>query len=214
MDLRWNEAGLIPAVAQDHATGEVRMVAWMNEAALQMTLESGWATFFSRSRSELWVKGATSGNRLRVIRVVADCDADTLLLLVDPEGPSCHTGAESCFFAEVSGTDATSRAPYLLELEAVIAQRAQSSAEQSYTRSLLDGGAPRIGAKVREEADELARAIADEPDERVVAEAADLLFHLAVGLHSRGLSLGAVVRELSRRAGVSGHQEKASRKKH
>lgn len=212
MDLLFDDDGLIPAVAQDRLTGEVRMVAWMNAEALQATRESGWATFFSRSRNELWQKGATSGNRLRVERIVADCDGDTLLLLVDPEGPSCHTGHESCFFRPLDGAGDAAPAPYLVELERVVALRASSAAEKSYTRSLLDGGPERIGGKLREESDELARAIESESDQRVAAEAADVLYHVVVALRARGIGLGAVAAELAARAGRSGHAEKASRR--
>lgn len=186
------------------------MLAWMNQEALGATEQSGYATFFSRSRAELWQKGETSGNRLRVARIEVDCDADSLLLLVDPEGPSCHTGRESCFFRAETGAEVP-RAPYLVELEQVIRARSESSAESSYTRSLLDGGAERVGGKLREEADELARALATETDDRVASEAADLLFHMCVGLRLRGLSIRAVLDELARRAGQSGHAEKAAR---
>jgi len=208
--------GLIPAIAQDRLTGEVRMVAWMNEAALAETLASGNATFFSRSRQSLWKKGESSGHVLKVHSVRADCDADVLLVLVDPAGPSCHTGRQNCFFYQVSAEQplaeqAETHAPFLLELEAVIRARASSSAEKSYTRSLLDGGPAKIGAKLREEADELARAIAGESDERVASEAADLLFHTLVGLRSRGLDVRAVLEQLAGRFGQSGHAEKAAR---
>lgn len=191
------------------------MVAWMNEAALDQTLATGLATFFSRSRGKLWVKGETSGHRLRVAEVVADCDADTLLLLVDPEGASCHTGRPTCFFRRVSaggiGEPTGAALPYLFELEATIAARAASTAEKSYTRSLLDGGAQKIGAKLTEEADELRRAIEAESDERVASEAADVLYHALVGLRLRGVPLRAVVEKLLARTTQSGHAEKAGR---
>lgn len=191
------------------------MVAWMNEAALDQTLATGLATFFSRSRGKLWVKGETSGHRLRVAEVVADCDADTLLLLVDPEGASCHTGRPTCFFRRVSaggiGEPTGAALPYLFELEATIAARAASPAEKSYTRSLLDGGAQKIGAKLTEEADELRRAIEAESDERVASEAADVLYHALVGLRLRGVPLRAVVEKLLARTTQSGHAEKAGR---
>lgn len=205
MDVAWDERGWVVAVAQDRLSGEVRMVAWMDRDALEATRESGFATFWSRSRGELWQKGATSGNRLRVHAITRDCDGDALLLSVDPEGPTCHTGRQSCFF------EPTDPAPYLVQLERVIAERASSTSERSYTRSLLEGGAAEIGKKLREEADELGRAVASEARERVAAEAADLLFHMLVGLRSREVSLHEVLAELARRAGVSGHAEKASR---
>lgn len=215
-ELKWNEAGLLPAIAQDRLTGQVRMVAWMNREALAATLRTGRATFFSRSRQKLWEKGETSGNALGVHAIVTDCDADTLLLLIDPAGPSCHTGRPSCFFREVRADGSTAdlerdAAPFLDELEAVIQARQQSTGEKSYTRALLDGGAAKVGAKLTEEAAELARAIADESDERVQSEAADLLYHLLVGLRLRGVSFRDTVAVLAKRAGISGHAEKASR---
>lgn len=191
------------------------MVAWMNREALARTLATGRATFFSRSRGELWQKGETSGNGLAVRSVLADCDADVLLVLVDPEGPSCHTGAPSCFHRRVIDGDVvdepTPPQPFLLALEATVESRRSSAAEQSYTRSLLDGGAPRIGAKIREEADELVQALEAESDERVASEAADLLFHVLVGLAHRRIRWRAVLSALARRHGTSGHAEKAAR---
>ncbi len=214
--LRFDERGLIPAIAQDALTGQVRMVAWMNPQALRRTLETGRATFFSRSRGQLWVKGETSGNALAVRAVYVDCDEDVLLLLVTPAGASCHTGAPSCFFRRLGpdGSEALSPAapaPLLLELEAVIEARASADAAKSYTRTLLDGGAALLGAKLREEAGELAEALANETTLRVANEAADVLFHLLVALRSRSLTLGDVLQVLRQRAGTSGHAEKAAR---
>jgi phosphoribosyl-ATP pyrophosphohydrolase/phosphoribosyl-AMP cyclohydrolase len=214
--LKFDAQGLLPAIAQDRATGEIRMVAWMNEEALAKTLETGLATFFSRSRQKLWVKGETSHHRLRVESVIADCDGDTLLLLVDPEGPSCHTGRPNCFFRPLgpSGPEDSEREalPYLFELEAVIAKRQTSSADKSYTRSLLDGGAPKVAAKITEEAQELVAALEGETADRVASEAADVLYHLLVALRLRGVALRDVVGELLRRSSQSGLSEKAARK--
>jgi phosphoribosyl-AMP cyclohydrolase / phosphoribosyl-ATP pyrophosphohydrolase len=214
--LKFDERGLIPAIAQDHLTGQVRMMAYMNQAALEQTLSSGKATFFSRSRSALWTKGETSGNVLSVVSVVADCDADTLLLSVLPVGPSCHTGRPACFFRRVtSGGELTDQArevaPFLTELGEVLESRKASSEEKSYTKSLLLGGPDKIGAKLREEAGELADAIKNESDERVLAEASDLLYHAMVGLTQRGLTLRQVIEVLAKRSHQSGHAEKASR---
>jgi phosphoribosyl-ATP pyrophosphohydrolase/phosphoribosyl-AMP cyclohydrolase len=212
-----SQTGLIPAIAQDYLTGDIRMVAYMNREALAETQRTGTATFYSRSRQKLWVKGETSGHTLRVVRIVADCDADVVLLLVDPAGPSCHTGRATCFFHEVGpesvlGESETLAQPLLTELEGVIDARSRSTAEKSYTRSLLDGGPAKIGGKLREEAAELSVAIAEESDERVVSEAADVLFHLLVGLRLRGLGLRDVEAKLQARMGLSGHAEKAARK--
>jgi phosphoribosyl-ATP pyrophosphohydrolase/phosphoribosyl-AMP cyclohydrolase len=207
--------GLVTAIAQDRATGEVRMVAWMNAEALDQTLATGLATFYSRSRRKLWVKGETSGNRLRVVSVLADCDADTLLLLVEPEGASCHTGRPTCFFRAVDAggiaEPGRTALPYLFELEETIAERASATAAKSYTKALLEGGAAKINAKLTEEAGELAQAIAGEADERVASEAADVLYHLLVGLRLRGVPLRAVVEKLVARSSQSGHAEKAAR---
>lgn len=216
MELSFGEGGLLPAIVQDRLTGQIRMLAYANRDALARTLSTGRATFWSRSRGEIWEKGATSGNAIAVVEVVADCDADAILYLADPIGPSCHTGAPSCFFrrvradgsAEDEGVDA---APFLARLEREIEARKQSSGEKSYTRHLLDGGADRIGKKLREEAGELAEAIASESDDRVASEAADVIYHLLVGLASRGVPMRAVIAKLASRAGTSGHDEKRSR---
>jgi phosphoribosyl-AMP cyclohydrolase / phosphoribosyl-ATP pyrophosphohydrolase len=214
--LTFGEGGLIPAVVQDRLTGQVRMVAYMNRASIDATLRTGRATFWSRSRGELWEKGATSGNALHVASIHADCDADALLILADPEGPTCHTGSPSCFFRRLDGdglpTDTgRSAATFLEDLEREIEARKQSTSAKSYTRHLLDGGAARIGEKIREEAGELAQAIAAESEERVANEAADVLYHVLVGLSSRGIGLREVIQVLAKRAGTSGHEEKAAR---
>lgn len=215
LELKWDAAGLVTVVVQDRHTGEIRMVAHADAPALAKTLETGDAWFYSRSRAALWRKGETSGHVLRVAEVWVDCDGDAILYLVDPEGPSCHTGAATCFFrrlgAEGPGPHESPAAPTFLRLERTLAERAKATGEKSYTRSLLDGGAPKIGAKLREEAGELADAIASEADERVASEGADVVYHALVGLLSRGLELRAVAAELARRFGRSGHDEKASR---
>lgn len=192
------------------------MVAWMNAEALRLTLDSGRATFYSRARRALWEKGETSGNTLRVHRVYADCDGDTLLLLVDPEGPSCHTGRPTCFFRRVERDGSVSeiaREPssFLAELEGELATRADAPAEKSYTKSLLAAGASKIGDKLREEADELARALEAESADRIASEAADVVYHLMVGLRLRGVELRRVIEVLASRAGVSGLDEKKAR---
>ncbi len=214
MNVHFDENGLVVAIAQDAYSGEVRMVAWMNQEALDHTLESGLATFYSRSRQRLWKKGETSGNELQVREVWADCDGDSILLLVEPTGPSCHTGKPSCFFRRLSPPgDAADRAlTPIKQLEETIERRRSSDTERSYTRTLLDAGPERIGDKLREEADELAVALDQETDERVASEAADLLYHALVGLAARGVSLQSVLKTLQARSGVSGHEEKRSRR--
>lgn len=214
--LRYDERGLIPVIAQDAETGEIRMVAWANQTAIERTLQTGQAHFFSRSRGELWLKGETSGNTLGVRGVWVDCDGDTLIYLVDPAGPSCHTGAETCFFRrlEEDGSlrdDPGGAAPTLLRLERTLEARRTSNAGKSYTKSLLDAGPTKIDEKVREEAAELGQALVAESDARVASEAGDVIYHLLVGLVLRQVPLRALLGELSKRFGRSGHEEKASR---
>jgi phosphoribosyl-AMP cyclohydrolase / phosphoribosyl-ATP pyrophosphohydrolase len=216
-----NARDLLPVVAQDRLTGEVRMVAFATAEAVKRTLETGRATFWSRSRGELWEKGRTSGNALDVSAVLVDCDADCLVYLVSARGPTCHTGAPTCFFRRLAldrddgaalVQDHEVPAPTLLgRLEAVLEARKSETADKSYTRSLYDGGPEKIGKKLREEADELARAVAGEDEARVTSEAADVLFHVMVALRSRGVAFESVLRELDRRAGTSGHDEKRAR---
>jgi phosphoribosyl-ATP pyrophosphohydrolase/phosphoribosyl-AMP cyclohydrolase len=218
LQIAWDERGLVPAVAQDAATGAVLMVAWMNAEALQRTLDTGFATFWSRSRGKLWKKGEESGNLLRVRDVRTDCDADTILVVCDPVGPACHTGRTTCFFqplpdGEVDDGHAGASAGVLARLERVIAARRASTGEKSYTRSLLDKGMPKILDKIAEEQGELAAELGDPdaPAERIVSETADLVFHVMVGLAARDVPLDRVFAELARRFGVSGHAEKAAR---
>jgi phosphoribosyl-ATP pyrophosphohydrolase/phosphoribosyl-AMP cyclohydrolase len=214
--VHFDRDGLVPVVVQDHLTGEVRMFAHATVEAVRATLASGRATFWSRSRNELWEKGLTSGNSLEVRRVLVDCDDDCLIYLAEPQGATCHTGAPSCFFQtmEPSGVQhqqAAAPQTVLARLEAQIDLRKSATSEKSYTKALLDGGPAAIGAKLREEADELARAVASESEERVANEAADVLYHVLVALRSRDVTLREVLAVLEARSGVSGHEEKALR---
>jgi phosphoribosyl-AMP cyclohydrolase / phosphoribosyl-ATP pyrophosphohydrolase len=185
-EIAFDERGLVPCVVQDWRTGEVLTLAYMNVESLRLTRETGEMHFFSRSRQELWHKGATSGNTQAVRAIRYDCDGDALLALVEPAGPACHTGERTCFHRG----ELTSQAPHevLPALERTIAQRAADRTEGSYTAKLLaePGSA---GAKVEEEAEEVARAAREETDERVAEEAADVIYHLAVLLRGRGLTL-------------------------
>ncbi len=185
-EIGYDERGLVPCVVQDWRTGEVLTLAYMNAEALELTRRTGEVHFWSRSRRELWRKGETSGNVLRLRALRADCDRDALLALVEPAGPACHTGERTCFH----NGDRGARAPHeaLPELERTLAARAAARPAGSYTVELLDDP-PRIGAKVEEEAEEVARAAREEEDERVASEAADVLYHLAVLLRSRDLAL-------------------------
>ena len=192
--LAWEkQGGLLPAIVQDADTLRVLMLGYMSREALQATLASGRVTFFSRSKQRLWTKGESSGDVLNLVRLEADCDADTLLVQARPAGPTCHLGRASCF--------PQAPADGLAELDAVIAQRAQELPEGSYTTRLFEGGIRRIAQKVGEEGVETALAGVVQDDRALLGEAADLLFHLLVLLRARGLSLEDAKRVLESRRG-------------
>jgi phosphoribosyl-AMP cyclohydrolase / phosphoribosyl-ATP pyrophosphohydrolase len=185
--IAFDDAGLVPCIVQDWRTGEVLTLAYMNREALERTQSSGETWFWSRSRAELWHKGETSGNVQAVRELRYDCDADALLALVEPAGPACHTGERTCFHNGELEPPAPHEA--LPALERTIAERAaRANPDASYTAALL-ADPPLIGAKVQEEAEEVARAAREESDERVREEAADVLYHLDVLMNARGLSL-------------------------
>jgi phosphoribosyl-AMP cyclohydrolase / phosphoribosyl-ATP pyrophosphohydrolase len=193
--IHFDEEGLVPCVVQDARTGEVLTLAYMNQEALERTRASGETWFWSRSRAELWHKGETSGNVQRVRELRWDCDADAILALVEPAGPACHTGERTCFH---NGELEPVPGEALAALERTIDRRRVERPEGSYTVELLDDPG-RIGEKVREEAGEVARAASGEGDERVAAEAADVLYHLGVLLASRGLGFADAFAELNGR---------------
>jgi phosphoribosyl-AMP cyclohydrolase / phosphoribosyl-ATP pyrophosphohydrolase len=197
MEVRFDERGLVPCVVQDARSGEVLTLAYMNAEALERTRETGETHFFSRSRDELWHKGDTSGNVQNVTALRYDCDADALLALVEPAGPACHTGERTCFH---HGDLEPAPHEALPGLERTIRSRREHRPEGSYTVELL-ADPERTSGKVREEAEEVARAAAGESDDRVTEEAADLLYHLAVLLASRGLDLVDAQRALNARRG-------------
>lgn len=204
-DLAWDKVnGLIPAMVQDRVTGQVLMLAYMNEEALRATLQGGFATFFSRSRQGLWLKGETSGNRLRVEGVYRDCDDDALLVRADPEGPVCHLGTESCFEApaELSG--------WLGELSRIIRDRAQSGDHSSYTRKLLDEGLERIGKKIGEEGVEVALAGVGRDVAGCVEEVADLVYHVSVLMEARRFGWEDVITVLRARHAKGSNRATAS----
>ena len=197
MEISFDENGLVPVVAQDARTGEVLMLAWANAQALELTGETGELHLWSRSRGEIWHKGATSGAVQRVVALRTDCDRDAVVALVEPAGPACHTGARSCFAQD----DDHVKVPFeaLPALERTIDDRARERTAGSYTVALLES--PSLaGEKVTEEAEEVVRAVAGESDERVDEEAADLLYHLSVLVSSRGRSLADAARVLIQRA--------------
>ena len=193
--------GLLPAIVQHWLSGEVLMLGYMNAEALAETRRSGRVTFWSRSRQHLWTKGERSGHVLALKSIRVDCDADTLLVQAEPHGPTCHNGTSSCF-----GDEAGLPLGFLAELDALVAQRDAGRPQGSYTTALFEGGIRRIAQKVGEEGVETALAAVAQGDEELLGEAADLLFHLAVLLRARGLSLADAVAVLARR-----HRNHASR---
>ncbi len=212
----WTADGLVPCIVQDADRGTVLMLAWMNADALRITRETRFVTFWSRSRQQLWKKGATSGHTLALVELRLDCDRDAVLAQVRCAGPACHTGTRTCFFGreDLPDDDGDMPATVLERLDATLAARRDAATpEKSYTRSLLDAGMPKILAKIAEESGELAAELPGGPDAKVIHEAADLLFHVMVGLTARKIPLAAVLAELARREGTSGHTEKASRTK-
>jgi phosphoribosyl-ATP pyrophosphohydrolase/phosphoribosyl-AMP cyclohydrolase len=202
----FDEQGLVPAIVQDATTGAVLMLAWMNAEALRLTEETRVVHFWSRSRKAIWKKGETSGNTLALVDLRLDCDSDALLVRAHPAGPTCHTGTRTCWGDDVP-------ASIVDQLARTIEARRDSTAEKSYTKSLLDKGMPKILEKIAEESGELAAELPDGDEAKVVHETADLLFHVMVGLTSRRIPIERVLDELARRFGTSGHVEKASRSK-
>jgi phosphoribosyl-AMP cyclohydrolase / phosphoribosyl-ATP pyrophosphohydrolase len=212
-EIQFDARGLVPCVAQDHASGEVLTLAYANEESLRLSIETGELHFYSRSREEIWRKGESSGNVLRLRQLRYDCDGDAIVALVEPAGPACHTGERSCFYREVGGSASTEKdapdvegepAPLaheaLTALQRTLRSRAAERPEGSYTVKLLDDPVL-IGEKVQEEAEEVVRAAREESDERVAEEAADLLYHLSVLLASREIPQAAVMEVLNGRRG-------------
>lgn len=196
----FDERGLVPCVAQDFASGEVLTLAYVSERSLRLTVETGELHFYSRSREEIWRKGETSGNVLRLRQLRYDCDGDAIVALVEPTGPACHTGERSCFYRELGGEGELAPAVHeaLATLERTLRSRAAERPGGSYTVKLLED--PKlIGEKVQEEAEEVVRAAREESDERVAEEAADLLYHLTVLLASREVSQSAPMEVLNGR---------------
>lgn len=202
MNIRFDEKGLVPAIVQDVETKEVLTLAYMNEESLTKTLESGETWFYSRSRQELWHKGATSGNTQSVVSVKYDCDQDAVLVLVEPKGPACHTGAVSCFTeGVVTERAASSLEDYqiLQSLEKLIIEREKERPEGAYTTYLFEKGVDKILKKVGEEASEVIIAAKNRDKEELKWEAADLLYHLQVLLVEQGLPFKEVLKTLEER---------------
>lgn len=197
--IKFDEKGLVPVVVQDSTTAEVLMTAWANEEALKLTADSGELTLWSRSRKELWKKGETSGNVMKVIELRIDCDGDTLLAIVEPAGPACHTGSRTCFYRSLWGKENSTEATFLGRLWQYLNKRRSDSPEESYTARLLAKGPSRVAQKVGEEGVETAIAAATGDRDGFRYEAADLLYHLLVACISSGVSFKEVLDELMSR---------------
>ena len=190
--------GLVPAIVQDADCGAVLMMGYMNKEALAATQSSGRVTFWSRSKDRLWTKGETSNHFLEVRNIAADCDRDTLLILAQPAGPACHLGTQTCW-GDAAPQSLAQPLSFIAQLEQIIAQRIADRPAGSYTAKLLDQGMTRIAQKVGEEGLELALAAAAQSDAQIVAEAADLVYHMLLLLKAKGLSLAQVAAELQAR---------------
>lgn len=224
--IRFDERGLVPAIAQDDITNEVLMLAYMNEEAVRATLATGRVHYYSRSRQKLWLKGETSGHFQELRSIRYDCDRDAILVRILQTGAACHTGHRSCFFSEFTGTEIVDReeqpgtasvhaiGPGIIDaVYDVIMQRKNNPPPKSYVHSLMTKGIDTVNAKIMEEASEVVEAGKEKKDADVVYEAADLVFHLLVLLGYRNIPVMDVYHELARRFGISGIDEKASRKK-
>jgi phosphoribosyl-ATP pyrophosphohydrolase/phosphoribosyl-AMP cyclohydrolase len=210
--IKFGPDGLVPAIAQDADSLEVLMLAYMNAEALEKTLSSGRAHYWSRSRKKLWCKGETSGNFQEVLSVRYDCDADTILLTVRPAGPACHTGEKNCFYRALKGgTAGVGGAAILTELFKVLKSRKGADPKGSYVASLYAKGLGAITGKIEEESGELIRAAEAEGPKELVHETADLWFHTLVLLAEKGIGIEEIFGELEGRFGTSGHDEKRSR---
>ena len=221
MNIDWNKNPLIPAIAQDATTNEVLMLAYMNKEALELTLSTGYAHYFSRSKQRIWKKGESSGHTQEIVDVLLDCDSDTVVLKINQNGVACHTGRRSCFFTSIKDNkeilaqevDINSVYSVVDTLYHTILERKNSSDDaKSWTKKLLNDKELLL-SKIREEADEVCVAIDKESDEQVIYESADLLYHTLVGLGYRDISPDRVKQELARRFGMSGIEEKESRNK-
>jgi len=220
MKIDWNKNPLVPAIAQEMNSNEVLMLAYMNEEAFNLTQETGYAHYYSRSKQRIWKKGESSGHIQKVEDILIDCDADTILLKVQQTGVACHTGRKSCFFTSVMKDETISEPEIDINkvysvvdtLYHTILERKNSEAKKSWTKKLLNDKNLLL-SKIKEEAEELATAIDEESDEQVIYEAADLLYHSLVGLGYREISPDRVKQELARRFGMSGIEEKENRPK-
>jgi len=212
--------GLLPVITQDSKTKDVLMLAYMNEEALEKTIKTGYAHYFSRSKNRLWKKGEESGHLQKIVDIIKDCDSDTILLIVEQTGVACHTGSKSCFFESVlteqrvmePEIDMSAKYSAIDSLYNTILDKKFANPEESYTAKLYKKGFNTIGKKIVEEAAELSFALKDGNKDEIVYEAADLVYHALVGLGAYNIAPEQVKTELARRFGISGIDEKNSRK--
>jgi len=219
IEIDWQKDPLIPAIVQDAETGEVLMLAYMNEEAFKKSKETGFAHYYSRSRKRLWKKGETSGHTQQIVQMMLDCDGDTLLLKVHQQGVACHTGRKSCFFTDIGAgettgepqVDTTALYGVIDTLYHPILARKNAAPKSSYTAKLLQGKENSLLKKVVEEAGELCFAVKDDDEEEIIYECADLTYHVLVALGKKEISPDRIKQELARRFGISGIEEKNSR---
>lgn len=200
-NLKFNDEGLIPVIAQSYKTGKILMQAYANKEAIEQTIMSNFATYFSRSRNSLWVKGETSGNKQKIVAVLVDCDEDSLIYLVEEEGPACHTGNETCFYRDISLNTLEKPTIFSIftELYKKLEARKKEMPEGSYVTSLFKKGSDKIIQKVGEEATETVIALKNKNKDEIVYEAADLMFHLLIGLVDAGIDISEIQKELLKR---------------
>lgn len=216
--IKFDDRGLIPAIAQEEATGEVLMLAYMNKESLEKTLATGKAYYYSRSRKKLWLKGETSGNLQEVHSISYDCDCDTLLLKIHQTGVACHTGERSCFYRTMEGLGKEASKPVGAEVitalyKVLLERKGAAGNEKSYVASLYAKGTDKIAEKIAEESAELIEAAREKDNKEIVYELCDLWFHTLVMLGHKDIDISEVFTELARRFGTSGIEEKASRGK-
>ena len=219
--INWDKSELVPVIAQDSVSKEVLMLAYMNQEALELTLSTGYAHYFSRSKQRIWKKGESSGHTQKIVEIKSDCDNDTILIVVEQKGAACHTGRDTCFFTDMKTGESTTEAKVdvseiysaVNRVYETIESRKGKDPKSSYVASLFHKGENSILKKVIEEAGEFSFAIKDENEEEIIYEAADLLFHSLVALSSKNITPDRIRQELARREGLSGITEKESREK-
>ena len=204
-DIKYNDSGLVPTIVQDYNTGDILMFAFSNEEAVRKSINTNIAHFWSRSRNELWEKGATSGNRLNIVNIYIDCDRDCLLYMVNPDGPACHTNTKSCFYTDLNNKEREVpllKAQVMNEVFSIIESRKKDDKnDKSYTKSLFKDGLKQILSKVKEESDESIEASENGEKDKIIYEYTDLLYHMMVALSYHDIDIKEIYKELDKRIG-------------